>query len=81
VRIFHIGNHFFKNQISNIKLDEHQEHGDMDSSFEKNSNFSDDSKNESDYGDISLDYLPNELLYTTRFYNEEADQILNGENN
>jgi len=51
----------------------------MDSSLEMNNN-SNDSKNESNYEDISLDYLPNELLYTTKFYNEEADVILNGEN-
>jgi len=26
-----------------------------------------------------LDYLPNELQYTTQFYNSEAETILNGE--
>ena len=30
---------------------------------------------------MSLDYLPNELKYTNKFYNDEADLILNGENN
>ena len=44
-------------------------------------NDSRDSKNESNIEDLTLDYLPNELLYTTKFQNDEADYILNGENN
>jgi len=29
----------------------------------------------------SLEYLPNELMFTTKFLNEEADMILSGPNN
>lgn len=39
------------------------------------------SKNDSNIEDLSLDYLPNELIYTNKFYNDEAELILNGENN
>lgn len=28
-----------------------------------------------------MDYLPNELKFTTKYYNEEADLILSGPNN
>jgi hypothetical protein len=31
--------------------------------------------------DLSLEYLPNELIYTNKFKNFEADLILNGDNN
>jgi hypothetical protein len=39
------------------------------------------SNNDSNIDDLSLDYLPNELIYTNKFYNDEAELILNGENN
>lgn len=29
----------------------------------------------------TLDYLPNELKFNTKYYNETADMILSGENN
>ena len=29
----------------------------------------------------TLDYLPNELKFNTKFYNETAEMILSGENN
>ena len=49
-------------------------------SYDQNDD-SNQSKNDSVYDDLSLDYLPNELKYTNKFYNDEADLILNGENN
>jgi hypothetical protein len=44
-------------------------------------NDSDESKSDSNIDDLTLDYLPNELKYTTKFQNDEADYILNGDNN
>ena len=81
VRIFHIGSHFFKNQISNIKLDDKHVNNDSDESSYDQYNDSGDSRSESNFEDLSLEYLPNELIYTTKYYNEEADMILNGEDN
>lgn len=49
-------------------------------SYDQNDD-SNQSRNDSIYDDLSLDYLPNELKYTNKFYNDEADLILNGENN
>ena len=36
---------------------------------------------ESNIDDLSLDYLPNELKYTQKYQNHEADAILNGSEN
>lgn len=39
------------------------------------------SRNETNNDDLSLEYLPNELIYTNKFYNYEAELILEGDNN
>ena len=82
VRIFHIGSHFFKNELSNLKVDTGLRTN--DSTLSSNDAYSTSahlSHEDTDDNENSLDYLPNELQYTTQFYNEEAHQILNGENN
>ena len=39
------------------------------------------SRNETNNDDLSLEYLPNELIYTNKIYNYEAELILEGDNN
>ena len=40
-----------------------------------------DSDNDSFKEENSLDYLPNELKFTTKYHNEESDLILSGPDN
>lgn len=65
VRLFHIGNHFFKNQLSNINLSNNEQFDQASNNSNSDRNNSDDSMSDSDYEQLSLEYLPNELMYNT----------------
>lgn len=64
VKIFHIGGHFFKNQITKQLYDKMRLEN-TENSFDKDD--SSDSKSDSNIEELTLDYLPNELKYTTKF--------------
>ena len=104
VKLFHVGGHFYKNQVqidywrrkgtsADTDLDSsgasHDETGDRDQADEdevggrgKDAEVDDllgsaaqyDSANE----ELSLEYLPNEIKFTQKFRNSEADAIMNG---
>ena len=88
VKLFHVGGHFFKNNISQQLWDREKFEGSQQSLSDiegsKNTTNNDNEKDEIFAGnneELSLDYLPNELRYTQQYYNKEADIILNGPDN
>jgi len=79
VKVFHVGGHFFLNKISPLQWDKLK-------AETSNASFSDteedkETENDENNDEHSLDYLPNELKFTSRFHNEEAETILTGPNN
>lgn len=76
VRLFHVGDYFFRNEFKNTSvIKEHN--ASSSNSHERNPDSSDESDLE-DLDELSLDYLPNELKFSTDFKNEDMELILNG---
>lgn len=80
VALFHVGGHFFKNQVSQQMWDKLREDESNTSQMNQNSDDSQNGENfiDSNIDDLSLDYLPNELKYIQKFRNDESEEILNG---
>ena len=75
VKVFHVGGHFFLNKVNQYQWEKLK--------AETNENTFSDSEedheegNESEFQEEnSLDYLPNELKFTPRYINDEANKIL-----
>lgn len=79
VKVFHIGGHFFLNQIGMIT----QQYDDV---FVRDRSYSDsdvkhnefDSDDQISLENETIDYLPNELKFTKLYKNDEAESILKG---
>ena len=76
MKVFHVGGRFFINEVSQYQTENIKANS-------RNSSFSDhqeykDSDDETD-SIHSLDYLPNELKFSNKFYNTEAERILSGQ--
>jgi hypothetical protein len=75
VKVFHVGGHFFLNKINQQQWEKLKAETSSNSfSDERDSN----TANDTFEVDNSLDYLPNELKFTTKYHNETADMILSG---
>ena len=76
--VFHVGGHFFLNKINQQQWEKLKAETSTDSFSQEGKN---QSINDTFEQDNSLDYLPNELKFTTKYYNETLDMILSGANN
>ena len=78
VKVFHVGGHFFLNQINQQQEENIKDQTDVESNISVGEKGVDDSINDTFEYENSMDYLPNELKFTTKFHNEQADIILSG---
>jgi hypothetical protein len=78
VKVFHVGGHFFLNKINQQQWEKLKAEKSENSFSEENDVIS---ENDTFEQENSLDYLPNELKFTTRYHNETAELILSGPNN
>jgi hypothetical protein len=78
--VFHVGGHFFLNKISQQQWEKIK----AETSSNSLSHSQEEDKislNDTFEQENSLEYLPNELKFSTQFHNEEADLILSGPTN
>ena len=73
VKVFHVGGHFFQNRVSQQHKEKLKAETSMNSFNEGDEN---NSVNDTFEVENSLDYVPNELKFSTKFQNEVCDLIL-----
>ena len=78
VKVFHVGGHFFLNKINQQQWEKLKAETSSNSFSQEEE---DHSINDTFESDNSLDYLPNELKFTTKYHNETAAMILSGPRN
>lgn len=78
IKLFHVGNHFYKNQTLQFWDKQNVDSSQKSFSDNENSNTNQEKDDNSQVDELSLDYLPNEQKHTKNFFNNETDQILNG---
>jgi|TARA_B110000285_G_scaffold233122_1_gene305960 hypothetical protein len=77
VKVFHVGGHFFLNKINQQQWEKLKAETSSNSFSEEGDN---NSVNDTFEQENSLEYLPNELKFTSKYHNETADMILSGPN-
>jgi hypothetical protein len=78
--VFHVGGHFFLNKMNQKLLDDPNKIDTSTTTIDEKEH-GDDSMNDTFEQENSIDYLPNELKFTTKFFNENAEMILQGPDN